>query len=260
MNILVTNDDGIQSPGLIALAGALCQTGNVMVVAPAQQQSGVGSCVSLHSGMEINEVEIPVAGVRAYAIGGTPSDCVMLGLRQLAPGHIDVLVSGINLGPNVGRDIPYSGTVMATLQGYYRKIPSIAVSILNLSREENYDFTVAGHFVRSLVNQIQNGKMNLDVILNVNVPNLPRREIKGVRTTRAASTGYVNLSAQKQAGGVKYALELGTGVRDNLEEDTDIWAIHHGYISVTPLHFNITHQAVLPELNVDIEKMAYTFE
>jgi 5'-nucleotidase len=130
VNILVTNDDGINSQGIWALAEALSKVGNVLIVAPDKQQSGVGTSVSfLRENVTITEASSTITGVKAYAVGGTPSDCVILGLRQLSQAHIDLLVSGINYGPNVGRDIPYSGTVMATLGGYFRKIPSIAISL-----------------------------------------------------------------------------------------------------------------------------------
>ena len=129
MNILVTNDDGINSPGLWALAEAMSRVGETLVVAPDKQQSGVGTSVSLHDDMSVSEVSSSIKGVRAYTVGGTPSDCIIIGLRRLAQAHINLIISGINLGPNIGHDIPYSGTVMATLQGYFRKIPSIAISL-----------------------------------------------------------------------------------------------------------------------------------
>lgn len=255
MRILVTNDDGIQSPGLEALAAAMRELGEVLVVAPDKQQSGVGSSVSLHNGMTVSQAEFPVTDVRAYAVGGTPSDCVMLGLRRLTDAHIDLLVSGINLGPNVGRDILYSGTVMATLQGYYRNISAIAVSLLPLTREEKLDFRITANFTKSLVQRIQAMGAQPGAVLNVNVPNLPKEQIKGVRTTRTAGTGYVSLNAKPQAQGVKYSLKLDKNIENNLEEDTDIWAIHHGYISVTPLQFNITHHGAIPGLDEQMKQI-----
>ena len=254
MNILVTNDDGIQSPGLWALAEAMSQIGRVMVVAPDKQQSGVGASLSLHSGMDINEVRDLAPGVKAYAIDGTPNDCVILGLRQLSNQPIDFLVSGINLGPNIGRDIPYSGTVMATLQGYYRKIPSVAVSIFPLTHEEKLDFTNTAQFVKRLALSIQHGKIKTDAILNVNVPNIPRDKIKGVRTTHTASIGYVELVGQKNDNKTNYKIEPKM-VENQLEEGTDIWAIHAGYISVTPLHFNITHHDAMASVKETLQRM-----
>jgi 5'-nucleotidase len=252
MNILITNDDGIASPGLIALARALKQIGDVLVVAPDKQQSGVGSCISLHNDMSIRETDFPVSSVKAYMVGGTPTDCVMLGLRRLATEHIDMLVSGINSGPNVGRDILYSGTVMATLQGHYRKIPSIAVSLFNENHEETHDYSVTGQFIKYLVLKIHDGTLRTDAILNVNVPNLPAQKIQGVHLTRTASTGYVSLSSHRHGNEHKYTLELDTDVKNKLEKGTDIWAIHQGYISVTPLQFNLTHLAEMPGLQDDL--------
>ncbi|MDD5189650.1 MAG: 5'/3'-nucleotidase SurE [Dehalococcoidales bacterium] len=255
MYILLTNDDGIQSPGLIALAAAVSRVGEVLIVAPDKQQSGVGSCVSLHSDMNVAEVVFPVRGIKAYSVGGTPSDCVMLGLRRLSQGHVDLVVSGINLGPNVGRDIPYSGTVMATLQAHYRKIPSVAISQFFLTREEKHDFSATDKFITLLVKMIADKKTAFESIINVNVPNLPPDKIKGIKTTRAADTGYVSHSSHRHDGAVKYTLELDSDIKDHLVEGTDIWAIHHGYISVTPLQFNITDIQAMPLLQAGIENM-----
>ena len=260
MNILVTNDDGIDSPGLWALAEAMSRVGEILIVAPDKQQSGVETSVSLHSGMNVSEVPSSIKGPRAYAIGGTPSDCVLIGLRRLTQRHIDLVVSGINLGANVGNDIPYSGTVMATLQGYFRKIPSIAMSLVLQNREEELRFDSAARVAECLAISVKDSKMPTDVILNANVPNLPLEEIKGIVTTRTAATGYVRLSAVEEGGSVSYA--RGSHVSDSadpsrqvtarkepvIEEGTDVWAINQGLISVTPLHINITHHERIPSL------------
>ena len=248
MNILVTNDDGIDSKGLWALAKAMSRVGQVLVIAPDKERSGVGSSLSLHNGIDISEVASSIPGVCAYAIGGTPSDCVMLGIRRLSQANIDLVVSGINPGPNIGRDIHYSGTVMATLQGYYRKIPSIAVSLYPKTREEELNFDFAAQVVEKLALNIKNGKLNTDAILNVNVPNIPRKQIKGILTTRTADTGYVKLSEVEGDNVVNYTLELDKLYNNSLEEGTDIWAIHSGYISITPLRFEVTHHDVIPSI------------
>ena len=259
MNILVTNDDGIDSKGLWALAKAMSRVGQVSVVAPDKERSGVGSGLSLHNGIDINKVASSIPGVCAYAIGGTPSDCVMLGIRRLAQGNVDLVVSGINLGPNIGRDIHYSGTVMATLQSYFRKIPSIAVSLYPKTPEEELDFDFAAQVVERLALNIKNGKLKIDAILNVNVPNIPREQIKGILTTRAADTGYVKLSDVKGDNVVNYTLELDKLYNNRLEEDTDIWAIHNGYISITPLRFEVTHHDVIPSIRQCVEEIEGEF-
>jgi 5'-nucleotidase len=236
------------------VAEALQPLGELLVVAPDKQQSGVGSCVSLHADMSTREAAFPLKGVRAYAVGGTPNDCVMLGLKTLTRTHIDLLVSGINHGPNVGRDILYSGTVMATLPAYYRKIPSIAVSQYFLTREEAPDFRAVTALTQSLAKAVASGALKTEAILNVNAPNLPPDKIRGVKVARTAETGYVSLSSHRHEGEVKYTLQLDGNIRDHLVEGTDIWAIHNGYISVTPLQFNITDSGSLASITESLKK------
>jgi 5'-nucleotidase len=170
-----------------------------------------------------------------------------------------LVVSGINLGPNVGSDIPYSGTVMATLQGYFRKIPSIAVSLFSRTREEELNFSFAAQFVETLALNIKNGKMKTDAILNVNVPNIPKEQIKGIVTTIAASTGYVKLSGIPGNYAIDYPFWLNNSTSKPLEEGTDIWAIHSGFISVTPLHFEVTHHDVIPTLSEAMQELENGF-
>jgi 5'-nucleotidase len=248
MNILVTNDDGIGSPGLWALAKAMSRVGQTLVVAPDKEQSGTGTSVSMRSGMSVVEVPSSIEGVRAYSIGGTPSDCVIMGLRQLSKGHIDLLVSGINLGPNVGNDIPYSGTVMATLQGYFRKIPSMAVSLVFQDRNEELSFDIASQVAESLALGIRNGGMQTDAILNVNVPNLPRHQIKGIVATKTASTGYVRLAEARSGTDTGYSMVIGKPSGKVVEKGTDIWAINEGFISITPLRLEVTHHNLIPAI------------
>jgi len=252
MKILVTNDDGIDSPGVWALAEAMSQVGETLVVAPDRQQSGVGTSVSLHSGMSIVEVSPAIPGVRAYAIGGTPSDCVIVGLRRLAQGHIDLIVSGINLGANVGNDILYSGTVMATLQGYFRKIPSIAISLAIQSQEEEPCFDVVSKVAEFLALSVKSGKIPTGAILNTNVPNIPLGQIKGIVTTRAASGGFVQLSEIQHSGSLSYSKGIHKVSELEIEEGTDIWAITEGLISITPLRPDVTAYSLIPALTEHI--------
>ncbi len=252
MNILVTNDDGIDAPGLWALAEAMSRVGYTMVVAPDKEQSGVGTSVSLHSGMRIDEVPSKISGVVAFAVDGTPSDCVIVGLRQLAKGrHIDMIISGINPGANTGRDIPYSGTVMATLQGYFRRIPSIAVSLAYRERGEELHYDVAARVAESLARRVQGSNMPADVIINANIPNLPLEEIKGMVTTRAATDSFYSIPRSRRSESLDAAVaSLPTivdfphqavgGVERVIEEGTDIWAIMGDMISISPLRIDVT--------------------
>jgi 5'-nucleotidase len=249
VNILVTNDDGINSQGIWALAEALSKVGNVLIVAPDKQQSGVGTSVSfLRENVTITEASSTIAGVKAYAVSGTPSDCVILGLRQLSQAHIDLLVSGINYGPNVGRDIPYSGTVMATLGGYFRKIPSMAISLAFRDRNTLIRFDIAARVAASIAENIKNGAMQTDAILNVNVPSISPELIKGIRVTRTADFGYVRLADAIGKSADSHDVKIGNPAETSTEDDTDVWAINAGYISITPLHLDVTHHGLIPTI------------
>jgi 5'-nucleotidase len=246
MNILVTNDDGIESKGLWALARAMSRVGQVSVIAPDKERSGVGSCLSFRSDISICEVASSIPRVAAYAIGGTPGDCVMLGIGGTNQPNFDLVVSGINTGPNIGTDIHYSGTVMATLQSYHRKIPSIAVSLFPKTHDEVLDFDYAAEIMEKLALNIENGKLKTDAILNVNVPNLPRELIKGILITRTADTGYVKPSRIRGEKVMNYTLEQDNLFSGNITEGTDIWAIHAGYISISLLKFEVNHHESIP--------------
>jgi 5'-nucleotidase len=255
MNILVTNDDGIESKGLWALAQAMTRVGNVLIVAPDKEQSGVGAGFTLHNGINIAEVKYTLPGICAYAVNGTPSDCVLIAMRHLSKVNIDLIVSGINRGPNIGVDIHSSGTVMATLHGYRLGIPCIAVSLYARTREEELNFDFASQVVENLALEIKNGGLKTDAVLNVNVPNIPRKQIKGILTTRAADTGYVKLFKVQGNKMVNYHLEMDELFTDRLEEDTDIWALHHGYVSITPLRFDTTHRVAIPLIAECVQKI-----
>jgi 5'-nucleotidase len=260
LNILVTNDDGIDAPGLWALAEAMSRVGTAMVVAPRKEQSGVGTSVSLHSGMSVDEVPSQVSGIEAYAVDGTPSDCVIVGLRQLArERHIDMVISGINPGANTGRDIPYSGTVMATLQGYFRGIPSVAVSLAYRERGEELRYDVAAAVAESLARRVQNGNMPADVIINTNIPNIPLSEIKGMVTTRAATGSFYSIPRSRGKENTSFSMtNLQTiadfphqsvgGLERVIEEGTDIWAIMGDMISISPLRIDVTDHDSLEAL------------
>jgi len=246
MNILVTNDDGIGSQGIWQLAAAMQRLGNTVIVAPEKEQSAMGTSVSLSSTTTIVEAPSSLEGVKAYAVGGTPSDCVIVGLRVMREQRIDLLVSGINYGPNCGRDIPHSGTVMATLPGYFRKIPSIAVSLAIRRYEDDARFDVAALVAGSVAESVKEGQLPTDGIININVPNTAVDQIKGIRVTKAAPTGYINLMVKNPDG--RYAFRIGKSVTTEMMEGTDIMALESGYVSVTPLRLEVTHYDLIPHL------------
>lgn len=252
MKILVTNDDGIESPGIWALAEAMNRVGEALVVAPDKQQSGVGTAVSLHNGISVAEVSSSIEGVRAYAVSGTPTDCVILGLMQLAKGNADLIVSGINTGANVGSGVLGSGTVMTTRLGYTRGISSCAVSLSRHGPQDRREllFHLACRVAELLALTITKGEMPPGITLNVNVPSVPANEIRGVAITRLASIGYWRLRTDERDDGLNYH-RLSPIEEDNphIEEGTDIWALNKGLISITPLRFEVTDHKLIPTLS-----------
>ena len=246
LRILLTNDDGIKAPGLWALADKLQHQGRVVVVAPDREQSAVSSAITLHQPLRVSEVKPLVEGIEAYAVEGTPADSVILGLRMLMKDGVDVVVSGINEGVNVGDDVFLSGTVGGAMQGYFQGIPAIAVSV---AMGESFHFEPPATLVALLASKIGSApSLNGRQFLNVNFPNLPLEDIKGLEITRLAHTGYVD-RIEKGHDGKRdfYWIKRGRASQE-VEHDTDLWAIQGGKISIAPLHNNLTCAAPDPSL------------
>ncbi|MDP6495803.1 MAG: 5'/3'-nucleotidase SurE, partial [Dehalococcoidia bacterium] len=180
MKILAINDDGIYSPGLWAAVEALKDFANVTVVAPDREQSGVGTAITLSQLIRATEVVPLVSGVHAYAVEGTPSDSAIVALESLIEEPVDLVVSGINKGSNMGNDVFISGTMGAALQGFFRDIPALAVSVAAL---RDVQFGPAAQVVRLLAQAVAEGKLAPPLLLNVNLPNLPLEKIRGVSLT-----------------------------------------------------------------------------
>jgi 5'-nucleotidase len=237
LRILVTNDDGHESPGLWRLADAMAGIGEVLVVAPNAQHSGVGTSVTLRQTLEIAEIPSHTAGARAYHINGTPGDCVIVGLRKLATARIGLVVSGINDGANLGNDVLVSGTVGAALQGHFRGIPAIAFSLDTAGTAE---WEAAAAVARLLGEQVAAGRLTEDLFLNVNVPACPLREMRGIAVTSVARGGYIKLVERPQEGERQLRREVQVRQSPVYPEGTDIRAIVDGYVSVSPLLGNPT--------------------
>ena len=236
-HFLVTNDDGITSPGLLALKSALGAVGRVTVLAPDHNWSASGHVKTMHKPLRVDAVTLS-DGTRALATDGAPSDAVALALLGLVEGPIDMVVSGINTGANLGHDVTYSGTVTAAMEGAIANVPSIAVS---LTSRTHGDFSLAAGFATALARQTLERGLPPGVLLNVNVPGLPAGQVRGVLLTRMGLRIYRDeLLRRLDPRGRPYYWIGGpepTGVED---EGTDIWAVAHGYISVTPLKLDLT--------------------
>ncbi len=229
MKILVTNDDGILAPGLWALAGRLAEVGEIVVFAPAQEQSGVGTAISLHRSVGLAKADSQLPGVEAFAVDGTPGDSVILALEMMK--DIGLVVSGINSGANMGCDVLLSGTVGAALQGYIHGVPSMAVSV---QARQDIRFEVAAKVAGLLARRIF-GNGTGPVLINVNVPNLPAHEIKGVDLTRVGKGGFSTAITMGRDGSWdKYKISIGKPWWA-ADIGTDIHAVDNGRISITPL-------------------------
>jgi len=242
MIILVSNDDGIHSEGLHALEEALAAVGEIYTVAPDREQNAVSHSLTLHRPLRIEEL-----APRRFAVNGTPTDCVNLAVKGFLPVRPDLVVSGINKGANLGDDITYSGTVSAAIEGSLLGIPSIALSLV--TQGTAYQFDPAVEFAAILAIEVIAQGMPADTLLNVNVPNLPRQEIKGYRLTRQGKRRYAEqIEVRVDPRGKKYYWIGGDDLGFDPAEGTDCVAVHEGFISVTPLHVDLTNYRSLREL------------
>lgn len=248
MQIVVTNDDGYMAPGIQELARKMTSLGEVVVVAPLEEKSAIGHGITIWEPIKIKEVKIPGIA-NAWAVDGTPADCVKLALKEFACQGCSLVISGINNGPNFGTDVLYSGTVSAAIEGAILGIPSIAVS---LSSYESDDYSLAAEIALLLADKVYKNKMMLppDTLLNVNVPAIIRSKLKGLRVTRLGSREYENLFDKRTDPRGNTYYWLAGEVRPNIQEDPDIdiVAVEQNYVSITPIHFDLTNYRIINEI------------
>ncbi len=244
-HILVTNDDGIRAPGLLALKNACAELGRVTVLAPSHNWSASGHVKTMHKPLRVDEVVL-ADGTQALSTTGAPSDAVALALLGVVPDPIDLVVSGVNRGGNLGHDVTYSGTVTAAMEATIAGIPAVAVS---LTAREGKDFTTAADIGARVARQALERGLPEDVLLNVNVPALAVEELAGIQITRLGLRIYRDeLTRRLDPRGRPYYWIGGpepTGVE---EEGTDIWAVANGYVSVTPIQLDLTAHVLIDGL------------
>jgi len=239
--ILVTNDDGVRSPGIRALAEALYDLGRVVVVAPDRNRSGVGHALTLEHPLRAEEIKKDV-----FAIDGTPTDCVNLGIHGLIQKSPDLVVSGINRGCNVGDDITYSGTVCAAMEASLMGLPAFAVS-LDAQQFENDDLLAAARFSRTLAEHILQYGLPPDTFLNVNIPS---GGFKGVKLTRQGKRKYGEaVICNQDPRGRSYYWIGGGEVGFETIPGSDCKVLQEGFVSVSPLHTNLTNESSLTKLS-----------
>lgn len=246
MRILVTNDDGVFAKGLWALAEGLNDFARVIVVAPDREQSAIGTAVTLRKPLKIHEVEPIVPGIETYAVEGTPSDSVILALGKLVKGKVDLVISGINQGLNLGEDVLISGTVGAALQGYLHGLPSLAIST---DRENKLHLDTAANVASLIVKGFISNSLPSNLFLNVNVPDLPLEKIGSAQITRLANESHINTVEETEEGGKKHYRLIRQRTARVTDQKTDIWALEQGNISITPLSINLPGNSVPPALD-----------
>jgi 5'-nucleotidase len=237
--ILLTNDDGIYAPGLAALYQELRHLGEVMVVAPESEQSAVGHAISLNTPLRVKKA--PLAGDGwGLAVSGTPADCVKIALGELLPRTPELVVSGINLGPNVGINVLYSGTVSAATEAAILGVKQAVAVSLNTYKDA--DFATAARVTGKLLARLKAQSLAEPICLNVNLPALPEEAIKGVRLTRQDTGPLVeHFDCRVDPRERRYYWLAEINERQDLDPDTDFGALQAGYISLTPLHHDLTH-------------------
>ena len=238
MRIVVTNDDGIHSPGLSALAKALSKVGEVWVVAPDRERTAAAHAVTLNKPLRVQQL-----GTRIYAVSGTPVDCVNLAVLKILPAPPDLLVSGINRGVNLGDDVLYSGTVSAAMEGTILGIPSMAVS---QEGQEHFYFDAGARYAVRIARLIMKEGLPDETLVNLNIPDRPFKSITGVRVTCLSRRRFHNPIIEKiDPRGRTYYWIAGTRVSWSRSKDADHEALEQGAVSLTPIHLDTTNHAVL---------------
>jgi len=247
VTILVTNDDGITAPGIRALVEAVKDFGRVIVVAPDSPQSGQGHALTLDDPLRLRKVHI-FDGIEAYECSGTPVDCVKIAKDIILDNRAaDICVSGVNHGSNASINIIYSGTVSAAMEASLEGINSIGFSLLDFAQDANFE--PAKKYIRQLVRYVLNNGLHKTNLLNVNIPNLPEEEIKGIKICRQANGKWVEEFAREtDPRGRPYYWLTGKFINPDIGTDTDIWALENGYVSVVPSQHDLTAYDAIEEL------------
>ena len=249
-HILITNDDGVLAPGLLALAQEMRTLGRVSILAPDRNWSGGGHVKTFDRALRVKQFRLADGSI-GYGSDGAPSDCVALATLGYFKEPIDLVVSGINVGANLGHDVTYSGTVTAAMEAVIANVPGIAVSLETTdSQPDQIDFGPAARAARQVVQHVIENGLPAEILLNVNVPLVKQEEIRGFRLTRQGLRVYHSrLDEGKDPRGLPFYFIGGDAPTGVPERGTDIGALAEGYVSVTPLHLDLTAYRALSDLN-----------
>jgi 5'-nucleotidase len=246
--ILVTNDDGITAPGIHTLIEVMLTIGDVVVVAPNSPQSGKGHAITLDATLYVEQIEVPHKTHLEYTCSGTPADCVKLAVREILDRRPDICVSGINHGSNASINVIYSGTMSAAIEAGIEGIPAIGFSLLNYNWDANFE--ACKTFVKTITKNVLQHGLQEGIVLNVNIPEIAKTAIKGIKICRQARANWVEaFDKRKTPSGKDYYWLTGEFVNLDGGEDTDEWALEHNYVSVVPVKFDLTAHHAIQHLN-----------
>lgn len=251
MKILISNDDGIAANGIRVLTKALAEDHEVYVIAPDRERSAAGHSLTLHTPLRVEELEAISGAKRTWVTTGTPGDCVKIGINAiLTPEEQpDIVISGINHGPNLGSDILYSGTVSCAMEGAMMGIPSIAVSLASMQTDYD-DFKYTGKFINSLLKKLKGFDFPKKTLLNVNVPALDAEDIAGVAITELGSKMFTNTYEKRtDPRGKVYYWMAGELTNEPSDANTDIAAVRNNKISITPVSYEMTKEDFMANLD-----------
>ena len=246
--ILVTNDDGITAPGIRALISVMNEIGEVVVLAPDSPQSGMGHAITLDSTIYCDKVVLEEGDQTEYRCSGTPADCVKMAVSEILDRRPDLVVSGINHGSNSSINVIYSGTMSAAIEAGIEGIPAIGFSLLDYDWDAEFE-PLKDQVRRIALSALENG-MPDGVVRNVNFPKMDGEPFKGIKICRQARANWVEeFDRRTNPQGKPYYWLTGKFVNLDRGEDTDVWALENGYISVVPVHFDLTAHHFMQSLN-----------
>jgi 5'-nucleotidase len=245
LKLLITNDDGINSLGIKTLVKELEGEHEILIVAPENQMSASSHSITIHRPIIVKEVNMPEIKSRGFSVNGTPADCVKVALDKLLDGGVDMIISGINNGYNLGTDVIYSGTVSAAIEGAIYKVPSMAVSAGDSCDIEGY--VKAAEYVKEILNNDCINSIGNDIVLNINVPT-GEKKIKGIKVCQLGSRTYSNCYIETLDLNFEKTFQLKGTVTDSTEKTTDVFLIKNGYVTVTPLHYDLTNFKIIEDI------------
>ncbi len=245
--ILVSNDDGITAPGIKSLVDAIKHLGEVVIVAPDSPQSAMGHAVTISKPLRLDKTNL-YGEIEAWQCSGTPADCVKLAVDKVLKRKPDLLVSGINHGSNSSINVLYSGTMSAAMEGAIEGIPAVGFSLCDFAYDA--DFSYAKKVAANVAQNILENGLPLGTLLNVNIPNATEDKIAGTKICRQANAKWKEEFTERlDPNGRKYFWLTGKFINNDKGEDTDEWALAHNYVSVVPVHFDLTAHHAIPFLN-----------